>query len=59
MCLLLYVIVVCDLCLQSGLTPLHFAAFRGHTPTVETLVTAGADVDVADGVRVWYEYNYS
>ena len=44
----------------GGRTALHCAAYGGHTSTVvKALMTAGANVNAADEVRVWYEYNYS
>ena len=37
--------------LQSGKTPLHNAAWEGHTATAEVLLKAGADVKATDEVR--------
>jgi len=36
----------------SGVTPLHFAADRGHTEVVELLITAGADVNAKNTFSV-------
>ena len=35
---------------QDGMTPLHWAAYNGHTAIVEALVTAGAEMNVTDKV---------
>ena len=35
---------------QNGTTPLHFAAFKGHTEVVKVLVEAGATVEATDEV---------
>src|SRR5215204_7265974 len=32
----------------DGITPLHFAAFNGHTAIAEQLIADGAEVDVKD-----------
>jgi ankyrin repeat protein len=37
--------------LQSGLTPLNWAANNGHDKVVEVLVQASADVNAAHKVR--------
>ncbi len=37
--------------LQSGLTPLHIAAYKGHAPCMELLLGRGAKVDLAGKVR--------
>jgi hypothetical protein len=37
--------------LQDGSTPLHFAAWKGHTEVVGQLLDAGADMDIADMVK--------
>ena len=37
-------------CVQDGRTPLHWAARKGHSSTVEVLVVAGADVAAVDSV---------
>ena len=37
--------------IQDGNTALHKAAWEGHTETVDCLVSAGADVNVANKVR--------
>ena len=37
--------------LQEGSTSLYFAAQKGHTEVVRTLIAAGASVDEADIVR--------
>jgi ankyrin repeat protein len=34
---------------QSGATALHYAAFGGHRPVVQELVSQGADINAADG----------
>ena len=38
---------------QNGMTPLHFAAGRGHLAVVQALEKAGADKDAPDEVREW------
>jgi hypothetical protein len=38
--------------LQDGVTPVHWATSKGSDTIVEILVKAGADVNVADKVRV-------
>ena len=40
------------LMLQEGRTPLHIAASNNFIKTIETLVNAGATVDIPDKVRV-------
>ena len=35
---------------QNGMTPLHFAAGRGHLAVVQALEKAGADKDAPDEV---------
>ena len=37
--------------LQNNITPIHYAAASNHTPVVETLVKAGADINVVDKVN--------
>ena len=49
MCIFHY-IVVCEGCVQIGMTPLQCAARCGHTCAVEALMSAGADVNAIDGV---------
>ena len=36
---------------QDGLTPLHWAAMRGHAEIVEALLEAGADKDAKTKVQ--------
>ena len=36
--------------LQTGWTPLHHAACCGHCGMVDSLITAGATVDITDNV---------
>ena len=36
--------------LQDHQTPLHFAAYNGHTDTVKILIEKGADVNAKDEV---------
>jgi len=36
--------------LQYGMTALHWAAWKGHSTTVEVLLAAGADVKATDKV---------
>ena len=50
--------------LQIGGTPLHHAAWGGHTATAEVLIKAGADVKATDTVRsnmlaamIWIVYS--
>ena len=40
----------CKHVLQSGETPLHYAALNGQYSTVETLVNIGATVDIRSDV---------
>ena len=42
--------VMCNV-LQNNCTPLHFATSNKHTPLVEALVQAGADVNVINKVK--------
>ena len=42
-----------DNVLQEGRTPLHIAASNNFIKTVETLVNAGATVDIPDKVRLY------
>ena len=37
---------------QTGLTPLAAAASRGHMAVVDVLLAHGADIDLADKVRL-------
>ena len=38
--------------LQSGYTPLHWAVVMGSTEAIDTLVTAGASMDIMDKVSL-------
>ena len=55
MLLLMFVHVMCNnYCkhvLQSGDTPLHYAALIGHTEAVDYLIGIGATVDIRNNVR--------
>ena len=42
--------VMCNV-LQNNCTPLHFATSNNHSPLVEVLVQAGADVNVVNKVK--------
>ena len=45
--------------LQEGRTPLHIAASSNFIKTIETLVNAGATVDIPDKVRtIVFVYTY-
>ena len=43
-------IVIAAATLQDGWTPLMVAAYCGHTATVQSLVAAGADMNIQDEV---------
>ena len=43
-------------CLQDGVSPLHVAAQKGHKEVVATLLSAGADVNLAMQVRVGLDW---
>ena len=54
MLLLLFVHVMCNNyykhVLQRGDTPLHWAAYNGHTEAVDYLIGIGATVDITNNV---------
>ena len=50
LCYYCVIIKGCVCALQNGRTPLHWAASKGHGEVVDTLVNAGATVDVIDTV---------
>ena len=50
LCYYCVIIKGCVCALQGGRTPLHFSAYYGHGEVVDTLVNAGATVDVIDKV---------
>ena len=37
--------------LVSELTPLHLAAYRGHSSVMKFIVTAGCDIDALDSLK--------
>ena len=45
--------------LQLGITPLHYACYKGHEKIVETLMTAGVDKEVKSNVRRRGQAGYS
>ena len=51
-CILLVIIILLALVisLQSGLTALIVAAFKGHTAALQSLLSAGADMNIQDKV---------
>ena len=52
-------IVSCILhCIQYGDTTLFKACFRGDHDTVDLLIKAGANIDVANNVSLWYDNIY-
>ena len=50
LCYYCVIIKGCVCALQGGDTPLHWAAYYGHGEVVDTLVNAGATVDVINNV---------
>ena len=50
LCYYSVIIKECVCALQDGDTPLHWAAYQGHGEVVDTLVNAGATVDVINNV---------
>ena len=50
LCYYCVIIKGCVCALQEGNTPLHYAAYKGHGEVVDTLVNAGATVDVINNV---------
>jgi hypothetical protein len=47
------------LCAQSGWTPLHFAASRGHASVVTLLCERGADKEANDNVRTRHAHAHT
>lgn len=45
------------LCVQSGLTPLHVAAFMGHLNIVKNLIQRGASPNASNVVRSYFPCN--
>ena len=52
LCVLLVIIILLALVipLQSGLTALIVAAFKGHIAALQSLLSAGADMNIQDKV---------
>ena len=40
------------------MTPLHLAAYKGHTPVVELLIKLGARIEALDEVNYIYLYEF-
>ncbi len=52
----LYIHVNTYINVQDNYTPLHFAAYNGHTPVVELLIKLGASIDALTKVNYIYLY---